>query len=122
MSKLHMLGHAVFLFMYNSPSEPLRLPNTSIVPPSSSSNLLLSLTGMLCHRTRIFLRETLVFALLAILPNPSVSASIRVDYGMTLTSHFANLSSISPRLSACSRGPSLSERRTTRAATARYRL
>ena len=122
MSKLHMLGHAVFLFMYNSPFELLRLPNTSIIPPSSSSNLLLSLTSMLCHRTRIFLRETLVFALLAILPNPSVSASIPVDYGMTLTSHFANLSSISPRLSACSRGPSLSERRTTRAATARYRL
>ena len=77
---------------------------------------------MLCHRIRILLRETFVFALLAILPNQSVSSSIGVDYGVTLTSHFANLSSISPRLSACSRGPSLSERRTTRAATARYRL
>ena len=122
MFKLHMLDHSGFLFMYNSPFELSCLLDSSISPPSSSRNLVLSLTGMLCHRTRILLRETFVFALLAILPNPSASSSIRVHYGATLTSHFANLSSISPRLSACSRGPSLSERRTTRAATARYRL
>ena len=39
-----------------------------------------------------------------------------------LTSHFANLRSISPRLSACKRLSSFRERRTTLAATARYRL
>ena len=71
---------------------------------------------------RILLCETFIFGLLAILPSLSASSSVRVDYGVTLTSHFANLSSIAPRLSACSLGPSLSERRTTRAATARYRL
>ena len=90
----------------------------------SSPLLSLSLSSSFCHGCGICLRETFILALFPILHRTSLAVFRPnfLSHTNRPTSHFANLSSISPRLSAFSRSPSLSERRTTRAATARYRL
>lgn len=80
---------------------------------------------MLSHRAHVHLVQILVLSLLAVLDD--TSPSVHMPYGVpykfqphfTLTCHLAILISDSPLLSACSRLSSLSDLRTTRAATAR---
>ncbi len=92
------------------------------------NRLLLSMPCPFSHRTCICIRQVLVLALLPVLSirDPSAptlyDANLHVGVKNTLTCHLANRKSISPLLSACSLGCSLRDRRTTRAATARYRL
>ena len=79
--------------------------------------LLLSLSCSLCRCARVCSGQILVLALLAVLQNHRYQLSTL--YGKIphmLTFHFANFKSISPLRSACRRGCSLRDRRTTRAA------
>lgn len=93
-------------------------------PLLDSHNMLLRLliSCCLCHRRFIRACKTLALSLLAVLHQRQSAKCMRssmykVSWHRTV--HFANLKSISPRLSALNRRSSLKERRTTRAATAR---
>ena len=91
----------------------------------SRYDMLLLLGFLRCvlgHRISIRSTQALVLSLSTILSFQSDTVRGRKLRRDKLTCHFANLKSISPRLSACSLGPSLRDRRTPLAATARYRL
>lgn len=87
---------------------------------SQPSFLLLSLPCSLCHCACVCRGQILVLALLAFLQshrNQLPTLYNKIPH--LLTCHFANFKSISPLRSACRRGCSLRDRRTTRAA---YRI
>lgn len=88
------------------------------------STLLLCLPSSICHCRCVGACQTFDLALLAILHSQELIhlSPICIVWIQRLTVHFANRKSISPLRSACRRGCSFRERRTTLAVIARYRL
>lgn len=88
------------------------------------STLLLCLPSSFCHCRCVRACQAFDLALLAILHSQELIhlSPICTVWFQRLTVHFANRKSISPLRSACRRGCSFRERRTTLAVIARYRL